>query len=149
MITNYKGKDYYCRMLSSENILFSIQYVDDTFKYYNGIYLKYVDKYECTNTRFLWIFATYKGENIEIYKINLQTNQLLLTAGSSLPYSKEFIDVVLGGQEGRDLSAWCDINTFSSFYMLTEDEETKEECQISLDLAAVKEYFTIWALYKM
>lgn len=97
MVTSYKGKDYYCRMLSSENqlILFSMQYVDNTFKYYNGIYLKYVDKSECTNTRFLWIFATYKGENIEIYKINLQTNQLLLTAGSSLPYSKELCTFAL------------------------------------------------------
>lgn len=75
-------------------------------------------------------------------------NQLLLYAAFSYGYSKEFIKNVLGGQEGRDIDAWCDIDVFSSFFMITRDGVTKEEKEIFLDTEQAKDFIALMRLEK-
>ena len=66
----------------------------------------------------------------------------------SYGYSKEFINNVLGGQEGRDIDAWCNIDVFSSFFMRTRNDVTKEKKEIILDREQAKEFITLMRLQK-
>ena len=101
--------------------------MDDTFQYIDGLYIKYVDISECKNLKYMWIFAVYNDESIEVFKMDSDKYQLLVTTGFSYGYSKTFIQDVLGGVEGRDIDAWCDIDVFTGFFMRTRDDITKEK----------------------
>lgn len=70
-------------------------------------------------------------------------NQLLVITGSSHEYSEEFIKNVLNGVEGRDLSEWCDIDVFSSYFMRTRDDVTNELKEIILDTERAKELINL------
>ena len=41
--------------------------------------------------------------------------------GSSSHYSEEFVDVILGGQEGRDVYSWRKLDAFTGFHFLVYD----------------------------
>ena len=63
MLVAYNGKEYCCQIYEKDKlILRSMKKPDDTFTYYNGMYIKYVDKNECVSIVDNWIFAVYKGE---------------------------------------------------------------------------------------
>jgi hypothetical protein len=144
MIITYNGKEYFCRMLDNGKVeLRTNEYVDDTFKYIDGLYIKYVDISECKNLKYMWIFAVYNDESIEVFKMDSDKYQLLVTTGFSYGYSKTFIQDVLGGVEGRDIDAWCDIDVFSGFFMRTRDDITKEKKDIILDKERALEYIDL------
>ena len=144
MIITYNGKEYFCRMLDNGKVVLRTnEYVDDTFKYIDGLYIKYVDISECKNLKYMWIFAVYNDESIEVFKMDSDKYQLLVTTGFSYGYSKTFIQDVLGGVEGRDIDAWCDIDVFTGFFMRTRDDITKEEKDIILDKERALEYIDI------
>lgn len=149
MIITYNGKEYFCKTFSDGRVqLRSKKYEDDTFQNYEGIYIKYVDISECENLKYTNIFAMYNNESIEVFRMDSERNQLLLFAAFSSDYSKEFIKNVLGGQEGRDINAWCNINVFSSFFMITREDITKEEKEIFLDTEQAKEFIGLMRLAK-
>lgn len=149
MIITYNGKEYFCKTISDGRVqLRSKKYEDDTFRNYKGIYIKYVDISECENLKYTNIFALYNNESIEVCRMDSDRNQLLLYAAFSYGYSKEFIKNVLGGQEGRDIDVWCDIDVFSSFFMITRDGITKEEKEIFLDTEQAKEFIALMRLEK-
>lgn len=149
MIITYNGKEYICKTYSDGKVeLRSKKYEDDTFKNVDGIYIKYVDISECENLKYTNIFAVYNNESIEVWRMDSDRNQLLLFAATSYGYSKEFINNVLGGQEGRDIDAWCDIDVLSSFFMITRDYVTKEKKEIILDREQAKEFITLMRLQK-
>lgn len=149
MIITYNGKEYFCKTFSDGRVqLRSKKYEDVTFQNHKGIYIKYVDISECENLKYTNIFAKYNNESIEVCRMDSERNQLLLYAAFSYGYSKEFIKNVLGGQEGRDIDAWCDIDVFSSFFMITRDDITKEEKEIFLDTEQAKEYIALMRLEK-
>ena len=131
MIITYNGKEYFCRTFDNGKVqLRTNEYVDDTFQYIDGLYIKYVDISECKNLKYMWIFAVYNDESIEVFKMDSDKYQLLVTTGFSYGYSKTFIQDVLGGVEGRDIDAWCDIDVFTGFFMRTRDDITKEKKDI-------------------
>ena len=149
MIITYNGKEYFCKTFSDGRVqLRSKKYEDDTFQNNNGIYMKYVDISECENLKYTNIFAMYNNESIEVRRMDSDRNQLLLFAASSHGYSKEFIKNVLGGQEGRDIDAWCDIDVFSSFFMRTRDDVTKEKKEMFLDTEQAKDFIALMRLEK-
>ena len=149
MIITYNGKEYFCKTFDDGKVqLRSLIYEDDTFQNNNGIYMKYVDISECENLKYTNIFAMYNNESIEVWRMDSDRNQLLLFAASSHGYSKEFIKNVLGGQEGRDIDAWCDIDVFSSFFMRTRDYVTKEKKEMFLDTEQAIEYIALMRLQK-
>ena len=92
---------------------------DDTFKMFFGVYTKVVSKSECENIRKCCIYATYKGQEIKIEKINTHTNQFQVFTPSAYMYTDEFIQVVLGGKKSKDLYVWCDENIFDEFNLIT------------------------------
>ena len=144
MIITYNGKEYFCRMFDNGKVeLRTNEYVDDTFQYRDGLYIKYVDISECKNLKYMWIFAVYNDESIEVFKMDSDKYQLLVTTGFSYGYSKTFIQDVLGGVEGRDIDAWCDIDVFTGFFMRTRDDITKEEKDIILDKERALEYIDL------
>ena len=144
MIITYNGKEYFCRTLDNGKVgLRTNEYVDDTFQYIDGLYIKYVDISECKNLKYMWIFAVYNDESIEVFKMDSDKYQLLVTTGFSYGYSKTFIQDVLGGVEGRDIDAWCDIDVFTGFFMRTRDDITKEEKDIILDKERALEYIDL------
>ena len=144
MIITYNGKEYFCRMLDNGKVeLRTNEYVDDTFQYIDGLYIKYVDISECKNLKDMWIFAVYNDESIEVFKMDSDKYQLLVTTGFSYGYSKTFIQDVLGGVEGRDIDAWCDIDVFTGFFMRTRDDITKEKKDIILDKERALEYIDL------
>ena len=144
MIITYNGKEYFCRMLDNGKVeLRTNEYVDDTFQYIDGLYIKYVDISECKNLKYMWIFAVYNDESIEVFKMDSDKYQLLVTTGFSYGYSKTFIQDVLGGVEGRDIDVWCDIDVFTGFFMRTRDDITKEKKDIILDKERALEYIDL------
>ena len=144
MIITYNGKEYFCRMFDNGKVeLRTNEYVDDTFQYRDGLYIKYVDISECKNLKYMWIFAVYNDESIEVFKMDSDKYQLLVTTGFSYGYSKTFIQDVLGGVEGRDIDAWCDIDVFTGFFMRTRDDITKEKKDIILDKERALEYIDL------
>ena len=144
MIITYNGKEYFCRMFDNGKVeLRTNEYVDDTFQYIDGLYIKYVDISECKNLKDMWIFAVYNDESIEVFKMDSDKYQLLVTTGYSYGYSKTFIQDVLGGVEGRDIDAWCDIDVFTGFFMRTRDDITKEKKDIILDKERALEYIDL------
>ena len=144
MIITYNGKEYFCRMFDNGKVeLRTNEYVDDTFKYIDGLYIKYVDISECKNLKYMWIYAVYNDESIEVFKMDSDKYQLLVTTGYSYGYSKTFIQDVLGGVEGRDIDAWCDIDVFTGFFMRTRDDITKEKKDIILDKERALEYIDL------
>ena len=144
MIITYNGKEYFCRMFDNGKVeLRTNEYVDDTFQYIDGLYIKYVDISECKNLKYMWIFAVYNDESIEVFKMDSDKYQLLVTTGFSYGYSKTFIQDVLGGVEGRDIDAWCDIDVFTGFFMRTRDDITKEKKDIILDKERALEYIDL------
>lgn len=81
----------------------------------------------------VWLFAEYKGENIDVVGMDYQLNNWLVCAESHSLYSPEFIEVVLKGRGGRDVYSWCSIDVFTKYYLVVEDYfETKEENRIYL-----------------
>jgi hypothetical protein len=150
MIITYNGKEYFCRMLDNAKVeLRTNEYVDDTFQYIDGLYIKYVDISECKNLKYMWIFAVYNDESIEVFKMDSDKYQLLVTTGFSYGYSKTFIQDVLGGVEGRDIDAWCDIDVFSGFFRRTRDYITKEAKDIILDKERALEYIGLMRLQNL
>lgn len=143
MIITYNGKEYFCRIYDGKVELRTNEYVDGTFQYINGLYIKYVDISECKNLKYMWIFAVYNDESIEVFKMDSDKHQLLVTTGFSHGYSKTFIQDVLGGAEGRDIDAWCDIDVFTGFFMRTRDDITKKEKDIILDKERALEYIDL------
>ena len=144
MIITYNGKEYFCRTFDNGKVqLRTNEYVDDTFQYIDGLYIKYVDISECKNLKYMWIFAVYNDESIEVFKMDSDKYQFLVTTGFSYGYSKTFIQDVLGGVEGRDIDAWCDIDVFTGFFMRTRDDITKEEKDIILDKERALEYIDL------
>ena len=144
MIITYNGKEYFCRMFDNGKVeLRTNEYVDDTFQYIDGLYIKYVDISECKNLKYMWIFAVYNDESIEVFKMDSDKYQLLVTTGFSYGYSKTFIQDVLGGVEGRDIDVWCDIDVFTGFFMRTRDDITKEKKEIILDKERALEYIDL------
>ena len=144
MIITYNGKEYFCRTFDNGKVeLRTNEYVDDTFQYIDGLYIKYVDISECKNLKYMWIFAVYNDESIEVFKMDSDKYQLLVTTGFSYGYSKTFIQDVLGGVEGRDIDAWCDIDVFTGFFMRTRDDITKEKKDIILDKERALEYIDL------
>lgn len=144
MIITYNGKEYFCRMFDNGKVeLRTNEYVDDTFQYIDGLYIKYVDISECKNLKYMWIFAVYNDESIEVFKMDSDKYQLLVTTGFSYGYSKTFIQDVLGGVEGRDIDVWCDIDVFTGFFMRTRDDITKEKKDIILDKERALEYIDL------
>ena len=144
MIITYNGKEYFWRMFDNGKVqLRTNEYVDDTFQYIDGLYIKYVDISECKNLKDMWIFAVYNDESIEVFKMDSDKYQLLVTTGFSYGYSKTFIQDVLGGVEGRDIDAWCDIDVFTGFFMRTRDDITKEVKDIILDKERALEYIDL------
>ena len=144
MIITYKGKEYFCRIYDNGKVqLRTNEYVDDTFQYIDGLYIKYVDISECKNLKYMWIFAVYNDESIEVFKMDSDKYQLLVTTGFSYGYSKTFIQDVLGGVEGRDIDVWCDIDVFTGFFMRTRDDITKEKKDIILDKERALEYIDL------
>ena len=144
MIITYNGKEYFCRLFNNGKVeLRTNEYVDDTFQYIDGLYIKDVDISECKNLKDMWIFAVYNDESIEVFKMDSDKYQLLVTTGFSYGYSKTFIQDVLGGVEGRDIDAWCDIDVFTGFFMRTRDDITKEKKDIILDKERALEYIDL------
>ena len=149
MIITYNGKEYFCRTFDNGKVqLRTNEYVDDTFQYIDGLYIKYVDISECKNLKYMWIFAVYNDESIEVFKMDSDKYQLLVTTGFSYGYSKTFIQDVLGGVEGRDIDAWCDIDVFTGFFKRTRDFITKEANDIILDKELALEYIGLMRLCK-
>ena len=144
MIITYNGKEYFCRTFDNGKVqLRTNEYVDDTFQYIDGLYIKYVDISECKNLKYMWIFAVYNDESIEVFKMDSDKYQLLVTTGFSYGYSKTFIQDVLGGVEGRDIDAWCDIDVFTGFFMRTRDDKKKKKKDIILDKERALEYIDL------
>ena len=54
----------------------------------------------------------------------------------------------MGGVEGRDIDAWCDIDVFTSFFKRTRDFITKEANDIILDKELALEYIGLMRLCK-
>lgn len=92
---------------------------DDTFRMLFGIYTKVVSKDECEKLRKCCVYATYKGQEIMVEKLNIHTKQFMLFTPSAYRYTDEFIKVVLGGIKGKDLYVWCDGNVFDEFNLIT------------------------------
>ncbi len=122
MIANYKGKDFFGISMGSDLIeLRSNSSEDNTFVYNDGIYKKSVKKAECSNIKKCWIFATYENENFEVLRINCNLEQIMIMADISSIYISELMDVNSTYDMGREIYGWCDINKFSSFYILFDD----------------------------
>ena len=122
MIANYKGKDFFGISMGSYLIeLRSNSSEDNTFVYNDGIYKKSVKKAECSNIRKCWMFATYKNEHFEVLRINCNLEQIMIMADISNMYISELMDVNSTYDMGREIYGWCDINKFSSFYILFDD----------------------------
>ena len=122
MIANYKGKD--CFGISMGNDLIELRSnssEDNTFVYSDGIYTKSVKKAECSNIRKCWIFATYENEHFEVLRINCNLEQIMIMVDISNRYISELMDVNSTYDMGREIYGWCDINKFSSFYILFDD----------------------------
>lgn len=156
MICTYNGKEYVCKTFSDGRVeLRTNKYEDETFKNFKGeyknindLYIKYVDISECKNLKYLSIFAVYNDESIEVFRMDSERHQLLVTTGFSSGYSKAFIKDVLGGVEGRDIDAWCDIDVFTGFFKRTRDFTTKEANDIILDKELALEYIGLMRLCK-
>lgn len=140
-ITNYKGKDYLCKTYPDRIILFSLHYVDESFKFcdYDGLYEKIVEFNECANTRYGCVHASYKGEDSIAFEYYLPTNQIHLVYVNSYSYSKEFINIVMNGKEGRELDIKCDFDIFTDFYISINNYATKEKRKIPLERDIAKE----------
>ena len=122
MIANYKGKDFFSISMGKDLIeLRSNSSEDNTFVYSDGIYTKCVKKAECSNIRKCWMFATYENEHFEVLRINCNLEQIMIMADISSIYISELMDVNSTYDMGREIYGWCDINKFSSFYILFDD----------------------------
>ena len=122
MIANYKGKDFFGISRGRDLIeLRSSCSEDNTFVYNDGIYTKCVKKAECSNVRRCWLFATYEDEYFEVQSINCDTEQILVVMDISSIYMSELMDMKSAYDMGREIYGWCDINKFSSFYILFDD----------------------------
>ena len=122
MIANYKGKDFFGISRGRDLIeLRSSCSEDNTFVYNDGIYTKCVKKAECSNVRRCWLFATYADEYFEVQSINCDTEQILVVMDISSIHMSELMDMKSAYDMGREIYGWCDINKFSSFYILFDD----------------------------
>ena len=122
MIANYKGKDFFGISMGNDLIeLRSNSSEDNTFVYNDGIYTKCVKKAECSKVRRCWLFATYEDEYFEVQSINCDTEQILVVMDISSIYMSKLMDMKSAYDMGREIYGWCDINKFSSFYILFDD----------------------------
>ena len=138
-------------MHSDKITLYSLHYLDESFNFnnYDGLYEKIVEINECTNTRYGCVHASYKGEDSIAFEYYLPTNQILLVYVNSYSYSKEFIDIVMKGKEGRELDIKCDFDIFTNFYISTTNYTTKENRKTPLERDIAKELLittTLWGL---
>ena len=109
-----------------------------------SLYEKIVEINECTNTRYGCVHASYKGEDSIAVEYYLPTNQILLVYVNSYSYSKEFINIVMNGKEGRELDIKCDFDIFTDFYISINNYERK----IPLERDIAKELLitsTLWS----
>ena len=64
------------------------------------------------------MFATYEDEYFEVLKINCDFEQIMVAIDISNIYISELMDMKSAYDMGREIYGWCDINKFSSFYIL-------------------------------
>ena len=122
MIANYNGKDFFGISMGNDLIeLRSTSSEDNTFVYNDGIYTKSVKKAECSNVRKSWLFATYEDEYFEVIRINGDFDRIMVVMDISCKYMSKLMDMKSSYDMGREIYGWCDINNFSSFYILFDD----------------------------
>ena len=122
MIANYNGKDFFGISMGNDLIeLRSTSSEDNTFVYNDGIYTKSVKKTECSNVRKCWLFATYEDEYFDVIQINGDFNQIMIVMDISCKYMNKLVDMKSSYDMGREIYGWCDINKFTSFYILFDD----------------------------
>ena len=122
MIANYNGKDFFGISMGNDLIeLRSTSSEDNTFVYNDGIYTKSVKKAECSNVRKSWLFATYEDEYFEVIRINGDFDRIMVEMDISCKYMSKLMDMKSSYDMGREIYGWCDINKFSSFYILFDD----------------------------
>ena len=122
MIANYNGKDFFGISMGNDLIeLRSTSSEDNTFVYNDGIYTKSVKKAECSNVRKSWLFATYEDEYFEVIRINGDFDRIMVVMDISCKYMSKLMDMKSSYDMGREIYGWCDINKFSSFYILFDD----------------------------
>ena len=122
MIANYKGKDFFGISMGNDLIeLRSNSSEDNTFVYNDGIYTKCVKKAECSNIRKCWLFATYEDGYFEVCGINCDFERIMVVMDISNTHMSKLMDVNSTYDMGREIYGWCDINKFSSFYILFDD----------------------------
>ena len=140
MLAIYRGKEYVCRNRSRTFDdgsrskcwleLKSHEQDDEDFIFgFDGWYIKMVYAAECTDIRDIVTFAEYKNESIQI--LYRRPQELCVAANSHHIYSEEFIDVVLGGQIGRDLYSWVNWDVFTGFHFVVRDFIEDEEPRYS------------------
>lgn len=84
-----------------------------------GRYTKMVYGTECTDIRDLTVYAEYNNEVIQI--LYIRPEEICVCANSDSGYSEEFVEVVLGGQGGRDIYSWCKPKVFTGFHFVVQD----------------------------
>lgn len=130
MLAIYNGKEYVCRdhsRLRADGTktkcwleLRSHTKDDEDFSLTgDDWYTKMVYGEECTEIRAITVFAEYNNESIQI--LYRRAEEVCVCANSSSDYSEEFIDVILGGQVGRDLYSWRKLDVFTGFHFLVYD----------------------------
>lgn len=130
MLAIYNGKEYVCRdnsRLRDDGTrtkcwleLRSHTKDDEAFSLTgDGWYTKMVYGEECTEIRDITVFAEYNNESIQI--LYRSTEEVCVCADSSSHYSEAFVDVILGGQEGRDVYSWRKLDAFTGFHFLVYD----------------------------
>ena len=122
MIANYNGKEFFG--ISRGNDLIELRSncsEDNTFVFNDGIYTKSVKKIECSNIRKCWLFATYEDEYFDVIQINGDFDRIMVVMDISSRYISKLMDMKTSYDMGREIYGWCDINKFSSFYILFDD----------------------------
>ena len=122
MIANYNGKDFFGISMGNDLIeLRSTSSEDNTFVYNDGIYTKSVKKTECSNVRKCWLFATYEDEYFDVLQINGDFDRIMVVMDISSRYISKLMDMKTSYDMGREIYGWCDLNKFTSFYILFDD----------------------------
>ena len=67
------------------------------------------------------MFATYEDVYFEVLKINCDFERIMVAMDISSIYMSELMDMKSAYDMGREIYGWCDINKFSSFYILFDD----------------------------
>lgn len=158
MLAIYNGKEYVCQYRSRHRNdgtktklrleLRSHTKDDEDFSLTgDDWYTKMVYGEECTEIRDITVFAEYNNESIQI--LYRSAEEVCVCADSSSHYSEEFIDVILGGQRGRDLYSWRKLDVFTRFnflvcdYVETENPARKNERTIPVSRDEAERYLKL------